>query len=261
MWTSSVASNIANDNSLEKYFRTYEGEIYRLVEGQHFIATRKLVDSDEEQNILEELIDKSKPPVSTRNSRGELHYLLYTPFRYPPLKTGGRFHTRAEQSVFYGAEELKTSMTEIAYGRFVFMEKTEAKFASMQVPYTHFAVKLSCKKSVFLTEKPFAAQKAKISDQTSYAYSQSLGSTMRKSGTELFTYFSARVPDAVNVGLFSSEAFASNKPVAGKEKHWSVFISAEVVEFQRLHIRDNKKESHIFRIEDFYVKGKFPYIR
>jgi hypothetical protein len=246
--------------NLAEYFQSYENEIYRTVEGQYFISTRKLVDSDEEQRILEEVLDQSKPPVATTNSYGELHYLLYTPFRYPPLKAGGRFHTRIEQSIFYGSEGLRTSMAEVAYGRFLFAHHSEAKFKSMQVPYTHFLSKVKSNHSLLLTTTPFNVHRSHISHPASYAYSQLLGSAMRKSRTELFTYYSARSPGGVNVGLFSAEAFQSNKPIVGKEAHWSVYISAEVIEFTRAHLSDNQKESHVFRIKDFYVDGQFPVI-
>ena len=68
---------------------------WRAVEGQHVISTRKLVDTDDEQRVLEELLEGSKPPL--RPDESELHYLLFTPFRYPPLRWGSRFGTRAER--------------------------------------------------------------------------------------------------------------------------------------------------------------------
>ena len=246
--------------NFKHYFQHYEHEIFRIVEGQHFIATRKLVDSDEEQQLLEYILDKSKPPAPTSNARGELHYLLYTPFRYPPLKSGGRFHTRVEQSIFYGAEELITSMTEVAYGRFLFMQHSAATFKPMQVPYTHFMVKVASEKSLLLTEKPFSAEQKNISSPSSYAYSQTLGTAMRKSGTQLFIYFSARKKHGVNVGLFSPEAFHHNKPLSEKEQHWSVYVGTNTIEFQRIHFKDNQKESHVFGIKDFYVRKSFPVI-
>ncbi len=243
--------------NLAEYFQVYENEIYRIVEGQYFIATRKLVDSDEEQRILEEVLDQSKPQVVTSNSRGELHYLLYTPFRYPPLRSGGRFHTRIEQSIFYGSEELMTAMTEVAYGRFLFARHSEAEFKPMQVPYTHFLSKVRSSRSLLLTVAPFDVHRSHISHPASYAHSQSIGSAMRKSRVELFTYYSARNKGSINVGLFSTEAFCNNKPV-GQDVHWSVYIGTEVIEFKRAHLLDNQKESHIFRIEDFYIEGEFP---
>jgi hypothetical protein len=215
------------------------------------------VDSDEEQRILEEMLDASKPYAPTSNKRGALHYLLYTPFRYPPLKSGGRFHTRLEQGIFYGSEELKTSMAEVAYGRFLFMHHSDAEFAPMQVPYTYFAARVKSTKSLLLHSAPFKEHRESISHPTSYSASQSLGIAMRKTGSELFTYHSARNPDGINVGLFSVEAFASNKPVAGKNVHWEVFITADSVEFKRAHFGDNQKETHVFPLESFCIQGTF----
>lgn len=242
---------------LAKHAVTYEREIYRLVEGQHYISTRPLVDSDEEHNVLEALLDGSKPPAPTENARGALHYLLYTPFRYPPLKTGGRFHTRIEQSIFYGSEELQTSMAEVAYGRFLFMQHSAADFEPMQVPYTHFVAAVKSAKALLLNTTPFSKHRNVLSHPTSYAASQAFGTRIRKSAIELFTYFSARNPNGVNVGLFSVEAFQKNKPVKGKDGHWSVYISNDTVEFKRPNLTDNTKESHVFSHADFCVDGTF----
>ena len=58
---------------------------WRVVEAQHQVSTRKLVDSIDEQAILEQLIETSKPVDATAGRR---HVLLATPFRYPPLRHG-----------------------------------------------------------------------------------------------------------------------------------------------------------------------------
>ena len=62
-------------------------EPWRAVEAQHVASTRRLVDSNEEQAILERLLDESKPAVLA--STAGLDYLLATPFRYPPSWPGG----------------------------------------------------------------------------------------------------------------------------------------------------------------------------
>lgn len=224
-----------------------------MVEGQHFIATRKLVDSDEEHALLEEEIERSKPSVSLRNSRGKLHYLLFTPFCYPPLLSGGRFHTFTEQSIFYGSEKMETALREVAYSRFVFLHHSAAKLQPMQVDYTHFVAKVRSSKAILLIEAPYKSKRKEISNPHSYRYSQPLGKKMREGGAELFTYFSARAADAVNVGLFTTEAFAQNTPVKNKEGHWSVYIAEKSVEFQRRHIIKNKGDSYIFKPKDFLL--------
>src|SRR3954464_14802986 len=63
----------------------------RVVEAQHQLSTRKLVDTAEEQMLLEELPEMSKPPA---RAPSRLHSLLSTPFRSPPLRHGSRFGTR-----------------------------------------------------------------------------------------------------------------------------------------------------------------------
>lgn len=227
----------------------------RIVESQSYKSTRRLVDSDEEQKILEEEIEKSKPPFPDRNSRGRLHWLLFTPFRYPPLLEGGRFHKRSEQSIFYGAKELETAMAEIAYKRFVFRECTEADIPPMHVDYTSFAIKIKTNKGMDLTSSPFEKYRKNISNPLSHKESQSLGAAMRNHGVEAFSFFSARVPEGINYGLMSVEAFGNNEPVDMRE--WSVYDSKNVVEFVRnMPLLRNRIIK--FNVADFIVKGKLP---
>ncbi|OJT00371.1 hypothetical protein BEE62_09960, partial [Marinobacter nauticus] len=63
-----------------------QGQLFRVVESQEDIATTRIVDNMQEQARLEQLLDASKPPIPEQ--AGKLHYLLATPFRYPPLKYG-----------------------------------------------------------------------------------------------------------------------------------------------------------------------------
>ena len=74
------------------------GEVLRLVESQEQVATSRLVGTLAEQELLETMIEASKPPLLKRALR--LHYLLSTPFRYPPLRHGSRFGGRDEPSLF-----------------------------------------------------------------------------------------------------------------------------------------------------------------
>ena len=60
-----------------------------------WIATRKLVDSLAEQELLEKLLEGAKPPAPG----ARVHYLLSTPFRYPPLPHGSRFGRATERGI------------------------------------------------------------------------------------------------------------------------------------------------------------------
>ncbi len=94
-----------------------ECRAWRVVEGQHILSTRALVDSAAEHDLLEALLDDSKPPLPNGREFAGLHHLLFTPFRYPPLRHGSRFGVRQERGLWYGAEALETAQAEHAYYR------------------------------------------------------------------------------------------------------------------------------------------------
>ena len=105
---------------------------FRAVEAQHRISTRKLTDSDAEQVLLEDLLESSKPALAGDLEGLEgLHYLLFTPFRYPPLRHGSRFGVKTEGGIWYGSQTLPTCFAEVAYYRLVFLEGTTAKLAPL----------------------------------------------------------------------------------------------------------------------------------
>lgn len=75
--------------------RRLDGTVVRLVESQEQIATHRLVATLARQAQLEALLERTKPPL--RPGTDGLHYLLATPFRYPPLPNGSRFGCAASQ--------------------------------------------------------------------------------------------------------------------------------------------------------------------
>ena len=124
---------------------------WRVVESQHQVSTRKLVDTLEEQALLEALIDGAKPPDATA---GRQHYLLFTPFRYPPLRHGSRFGDRNARGIWYGAELVSTAMAEVAYYRLVFLEGTTAALDRLTVELTAFRAKAHTLTGVDLMAPP-----------------------------------------------------------------------------------------------------------
>src|SRR5439155_845331 len=89
----SVSSNIWTRCAGSSEIRPLAAEPWRVVEAQHQISTRKLVDTDEEQAILEDVLERHKPPAP---EAGRLHYLLFTSFRYPPLRATRRGASTSE---------------------------------------------------------------------------------------------------------------------------------------------------------------------
>ncbi len=203
---SSIWTRCAGDSRV----RTLQLEACRVVEAQHQVSTRKLVDSLAEQILLEELIESAKPPDRTR---GRLHYLLWTPFRYPPLTHGSRFGSRHEPGIWYGSESWRSAFAEVAYYRLLFLEGTRAELGLMTTQLTAFTVRVGSARAIDLLAPPFNAHRPTIASPTTYEETQALGRAMRDAGVELFRYPSARdAPDGVNVGIFSAAAFGTAKP-------------------------------------------------
>jgi hypothetical protein len=227
--------------------RPLHAEPWRVVEAQHQISTRKLVDTDEEQAILEEVLERHKPPAPEAK---RLHYLLFTSFRYPPLRHGSRFGSRRERGIWYGAESVRAALAEVAYYRLLFLE-----LGSIHADLTVFTARVKTARGIDLTAPPFDRWRAALASKTSYAATQPLGTAMRETGVEAFRYLSARdLEGGINVGVFTPSAFASRKP---RRLHaWRSVASRERVEFSK---RDYfAKEAYRFAREQFLVRGAVP---
>jgi RES domain-containing protein len=205
------------------------GSFRRVVESQFVNSTRKLVDSDAEQAVLEELLDaRAKLPVPLGFEK--LHYLLYTPFRHPPLRNGSRFGTRQERGILYGSRELPTAFAEVAYYRLLFLEGTAADLGTVQVELTAFRFGIAAPRGVDLTRPPFTRFQEEISSKVRYDASQQLGREMRQAGAQCCLYVSARAATpGVNVAVFEN-VFAPPRP-SGEER-WSCAASRSRVELK-----------------------------
>ena len=85
-----MSSPIWTPDALSRERRRLSGTLWRVVEAQHRVSTMKLADTLEEQALLETVLEETKPqiPADCR----QLHYLLFTPFRYgAPYPLGSRF--------------------------------------------------------------------------------------------------------------------------------------------------------------------------
>jgi hypothetical protein len=225
---------------------------WRVVEAQHQVSTRKLVDSNEEQVLLEEMIDRVKPPDVTR---GRLHYLLSTPFRYPPLAHGSRFGGRHERGIWYGSLERRSAFAEVAYYRLLFLEGTRASLGTVTTALTAFTARVRTARGIDLVLPPFDAYRRAIASPTSYASSQPLGAAMRSAGVEAFRFPSARDAESgVNVGVFVVTVFGNTKPKSLETWHCSA--SRERVEITKGDYF--KRDSFAFPRTQFLVKGVLP---
>lgn len=222
--------------------RTLRLQPWRAVEAQHHVSTRKLVDSVEEQELLEELIDAAKPPDPTG---GRMHYLLATPFRYPPLAHGSRFGSRFESGIWYGAESRETAFAEVAYYRLLFLEGTRADLGMVVTQLTVFRVHARSPRGIDLTAKPFDRFHGAITSPARYTETQALGAAMRAAGVELFRYPSARDPaHGTGVGVFTPTAFG--RAVPRELQTWHCTATRQLVDFAK---------------RDYFGRGVYAYAR
>lgn len=221
---------------------------WRAVESQHQLSTRKLVETRAEQELLETLIDRVKPPLVAPRQ----HFLLTTPFRYPPLRHGSRFGTRHERGIWYGSETRETAFAEVAYYRMVFLEASRADLGAVTTELSAFRAMTHSRRGVDLAIKPFAKYRDRIASPVSYGDSQALGAAMRASGVELIRYPSARGAAGFNVAAFTPAVFGKAKP--RDFETWHCTASRATVEL----VRHLERDILVFARAQFLVDGALP---
>ena len=248
--------NLWKDVNGKDYITSLSMKLYRMVENQEEVATTLITSNSEEQSVLEELLEQSKPvqPSELENR----HYLIKTPFRYPPLNYGSRFGTIFSPSLFYGSTDKKTVLTEVAYYRFRFLADVENGQAltkhNLQSNHSVFYINAHSENAIQLTKAPFKEFKQQISAVDSFETSQALAKAMRHDGVELFNFYSARNPKGINGAAFSHDVIKSNKP---KEiENWQCLTQSNRVVF---HNADSKQIEE-FSYEEFCVDGELPVI-
>lgn len=226
--------------------------IHRVIEDQEEAATFSLVNNIEEQAILEELLEQSKPDMP--EACDGIHYLLFTPFRYPPLKYGSRFGGNFEPSLFYGSLNISTALAETAYYRFYFISGMAEPYTdAISLTYSSYTVKINTNKGVFLNTHPFDDFEKEISSPIHYNASQKLGYSMREACVEAFQYTSARDPQkGINVALFTPKAFHSKQPQS--LLGWFCKVTSDEIGF----ISKDSQKRFSFHKEIFLVNGEIP---
>ena len=246
-------TDIWTDCKGEQQLQPIDTLAYRIVESQEKVATMSLVDSSAEQLLLESILETSKPAAG---ESGKWHYLLSTPFRYPPLAHGSRFGLKSQGGLFYASLTTATTLAECAYYRFVFWYgmATPPPANRIMSDYTSFAVSIATDRAILLDQKPFLAYRDQISHPAIYQHSQQLGVSMRESKVEGFSYYSARDQhNGINVGLFTPVALKSRKPL--RKKQWTCLVVENQVSFIQLH--DTAKD-HTFALSNFLYNDLLP---
>lgn len=200
--------------ALKSEAKFWRGKAWRLVEAQNIISTRKLVENVHEQNILDDILDRSKPQVP--EACQHLDFLLFTPFRYRPYPHGSRFRPAGiTDGVFYAAQEYETAVAELAHYRMKFYRESPGLNAPDNAPdYTAFQVDLKTPFALDLTADPFVQYQDFWTRDKDYGPCQALAEIVREAGIEIILSRSLRDPSGrKNVNVLSCAAFTKPNPI------------------------------------------------
>jgi len=193
-----------------------------MVESQHIAGTMKLVDSLAEQDLLESLLEASKPRHGA-DAVG-LDYLLATPFRYDPRRGGSRFRGETDPGVFYGAE--------LGYWRWRFLRDAVDLLRIEPVAHTAFRVSVAAS-VVDLQRPPLAAEAAAWQHPRDYGPTQRLARVARDAALGGILYRSVRDPQpAWCLALLTPSGFAKPRPEVERQT-WFLAVSRKEVTLRR----------------------------
>jgi len=224
-----VSSTIWTQDALSSSAVRMRAKLWRVVEAQHRVSTMKLVDSLAEQEILEEILESTKPPVP--EACRDLDYLLFTPFRYGAAYPAGSRFRRAgfTEGVFYASASPDVAMTEMAFYRLLFFaESPETPIPKNAADYTALAVRIASERALDLTKPPLNAHSALWMKHNDYTDCQALADGARAVDVTAIRYASVRDhKHRPNYAVLSCRAFADRAPIA--RQSWKMHIRAEGV--------------------------------
>lgn len=200
------------------------GTGWRLVEAQHLVSTMKLVDTLEEQALLEDEIERTKPPLPPECAG--LHYLLATPFRYGRYPGSSRFRREGwSPGVFYAGETVRTAVAETVFYRLLFFAESPATpLPRNPLEFTGFEAGYDVALGIDLTVPPLSADQDAWTQLADYSACLDLADAAREAGVTLIRYRSVRDPaGGANVALLSCTAFRAPAPL--RRATWRIALS------------------------------------
>lgn len=191
--------------------RIGEPKVWRGVETQHISATLRLVDTGSEHDLLEQMLEDSKPPLPPAAAKDK-HYLLAAPFRYTP-KTASRFRPVGYHGLWYGSRELRAACAEVAHWRMFFVLDSAGLRDRKVVTRHTFLVARVTGLGIDLTRLPWVAARDAWTSGKDYTETHKLGCAAESAGVQVIQYESVRSPGDTNFAVFSPAAL--NEPRGG----------------------------------------------
>jgi hypothetical protein len=203
-------------------------DLWRGVEAQHQVATMRLVDDLREQELLEQVLEASKPPLPPEAAG--MHFLLATPFRYAS-PWPSRFRAADQPGAWYGADEPRTVAAELAYWRWrFFMDSDGLREGELVTQHTFFQARFEGLE-LDITVKPWSTRRKRWRAPDDYSACQQLA--LRARATEplvtAIRYESARREAALCEVVFDARALSL--PAAHLQQTWNCKTTKSLVLF------------------------------
>ena len=218
-----MSSPIWTPAALRSEALSLQGRCWRLVEAQHRVSTMKLVDTLEEQALLEAELERTKPPGPPECAG--LHYLLSTPFRYGRYPGNSRFRREGySPGVYYAAERDVTAVAETVFYRLLFFaESPQTPFPRNPLEFTGFEAAFAARVAIDLAAPPFSDD-TRWTHPSDYSACLALADAAREADVTAIRYRSVRDPQGgANIALLSCLAFSERAP--GRYVTWRIGLS------------------------------------
>jgi len=184
-------------------------QAWRGVEAQHVVSTLRLVDTPEEQSLLESLLDTSKPAL--RQTTTPKHDLLTSPFRYSPAHPS-RFRPAGSVGQWYGAESEFGACAELAYWRHRFlMESAGLQEETLLSEHSLFQARIAGR-AIDLMHHPWSQARRDWTHRTDYSATHALAAAAKTRGVQWIHYESARAPEIACAVVFDPDCLFEPDP-------------------------------------------------
>ena len=203
---------------------------WRAVEAQHVVSTLRLTNHDPVRHeLLERILEASKPTLPAGTEK--LHYLLATPFRYPPSRHGSRFRLWPDPGVLYAGSRRRTACAEMGYWRWRFLRDSPGLANIPAAAQTLFQVG-AAGQGIDLTERPLAKWQELWTHRSSYIATQSLARDARTLDIDWIAYQSVRDPESgLCYAILSPSALRPRQPLA--RETWYLTVTTDSAIWQR----------------------------
>jgi len=184
-------------------------QAWRGVEAQHIVSTMRLVETPEEQQLLEQLLESSKPSLPALPA--VQHYLLTTPFRYSPAHAS-RFRPAGSKGCWYGAHSVYAACAEMAYWRHRFlMDSAGLRDEVLLSEHSLFQAHITGR-SIDLMADPWQQARPLWTAPSDYRATHALATAARARGVQWIGYESVRAPRAPCAVVFDPVCLSEPSP-------------------------------------------------